>query len=145
MDFYAAAGAAAYLRRIENEVIHPHKNPTDARAASSAGLSTGASPEAVGGAPRSSRPPALKGAAPESRTPRVPRLPLLAAGVAALLVAQRDRWPAEARRASLLCQSFFEAWAPTIAASSAAGPAEVLGLLVAYPHGGCRGCRGCCG
>ena len=49
--------------------------------------------------------------------------------------------PAEDMRASLLWYSIYGA-ALKIAPSSA-GPAQVLRLLVAYPHGGCRGCRGC--
>ena len=49
--------------------------------------------------------------------------------------------PAEDMRASLLWYSIYGA-ALKIAPSSA-GPAQVLRLLVAYPHGCCRGCRGC--
>ena len=49
--------------------------------------------------------------------------------------------PAEDMRASLLWYSIYGA-ALKIAPSSA-GPAQMLRLLVAYPHGGCRGRRGC--
>ena len=90
---------------------------------------------------------------------RLPRLQLLAGAPAALLVAllsllslvallalvayrvPEPAEPAEDMRASLLWYSIYGA-ALKIAPSSA-GPAQVLRLLVAYPHGGCRGCRGC--
>ena len=71
-------------------------------------------------------------------------LSLLSLAALLALVAYRIPEPAESAedmRTSLLWYSIYGA--PLKIAPSSAGPAQVLRLLVAYPHGGCRGCRGC--